>query len=205
MGDVVVGFTSQEAERLSGLSSRRLQYWDETNFIRPSISARQGRGVPRLYTFQDLVQLRVAAILRNQLSLQALRRLKLYLDVGAPFASVRFGLLSGDDVVYLGPAGQIEAAKSPGQVVVTFDVPLREIKADLESRIRRARQRHGVGRFQRRRGIIANQETFAGTRIPSSSVERMLDAGWAAKRILNEYPDLRPADIAAVRQRRKAG
>ena len=71
-----LAFTTDEARRLTGLSARRLQYWDETDFIRPSVAARQGRGLPRLYSLRDLIQLRVAVQLRDRLSLQALRRLK---------------------------------------------------------------------------------------------------------------------------------
>src|SRR3990172_11665076 len=69
-------FNTNDAQRLSGVSARRLQYWDETDFIRPSIAARKGRGWPRLYAFRDIVQLRVAALLRDRLSLPALRRPK---------------------------------------------------------------------------------------------------------------------------------
>jgi DNA-binding transcriptional MerR regulator len=86
----MLAFTTDEAQRLTGLSARRLQYWDETDFIRPAVAARQGRGWPRLYSFRDLVQLCVAAQLRDPLSLQALRRLKDALDTEAPFATVRF-------------------------------------------------------------------------------------------------------------------
>lgn len=128
MTDVVQALTTREAERLASLTARRFQYWDETDFIRPSIAARGGRRAPRLYSFRDIVQLRVAARLRDFLSRQALRRLKEALDVDATFASVSFGLLANQDVVYLGPTGQLEEARRPGQIIATFDVPLLEIR-----------------------------------------------------------------------------
>jgi DNA-binding transcriptional MerR regulator len=125
-------FNTSDAQRLSGVSARRLQYWDETDFIRPSIAARQGRGWPRLYAFRDIVQLRVAALLRDRLSLQALRRLKVSLDIDAPFATVRFAVdPSTNELVYLGPTGQPESPRAPGQIVLTFELPLAEIRADL--------------------------------------------------------------------------
>ncbi len=199
---VQLAFTANEVQRLTGLSARRLQYWDETDFIRPSVAARQGRGWPRLYSFQDLVQLRVAAQLRDQLSLQALRRLKAALDIGAPFAAVRFLVTSSNEVAYVGPTGQAEAAKTPGQIVMTIDVPLREIRTDLETRVGRLRKRHGVGKVAATRGILASSERIAGTRIPAKAVERLLAAGWSDARILGEYPDLRPGDLRAARARR---
>ena len=202
----LAAFTTREAQRLSGLSPRRLQYWDETDFIRPSVAARGGRGLPRLYGFRDLVQLRVAAQLRDRLSLQALRRLKAALDLDAPFAEVRFALLPDDEVVYLGPDGHYEAARSPGQIVLEFAVPLREIRSALELDVAELRRRRGEGTIERRRGVLGSQPVFAGTRIRPEAVIGLLEEGWDERRIIDEYPDLRPSDIKAARAyARRAG
>jgi uncharacterized protein (DUF433 family) len=197
----VLAFTAREVQRLTGLSSRRLQYWDETDFIRPSVAARQGRGWPRLYSFRDLVQLRVAGQLRDQLSLQALRRLKAALDVDAPFAEVRFLVTSSNEVIYVGPSGLHEAAKAPGQIAMTIDVPLREIRGDLERRIGLMRHRHGIGQVATVRGVLAGKPTIAGTRITPAAVARLVAAGWTDAKILSEFPDLRPGDLRALRSR----
>ena len=202
----LAAFTTREAQRLSGLSPRRLQYWDETDFIRPSVAARGGRGLPRLYGFRDLVQLRVAAQLRDRLSLQALRRLKAALDLDAPFAEVRFALLPDDEVVNLGPSGHYEAARSPGQIVLEFAVPLREIRSALELDVAELRRRRGEGTIERRRGVLGSQPVFAGTRIRPEAVIGLLEEGWDERRIIDEYPDLRPSDIKAARAyARRAG
>jgi uncharacterized protein (DUF433 family) len=203
--NVVIAFTAREVQRLTELSARRIQYWDETDFVRPSVSARMGRGWPRLYSFQDLIQLRVAAQLRDQLSLQALRRLKAALDVDAPFAVVRFLVTASNEVVYVGPTGQTEAAKAPGQIAMTIDVPLREIRGDLERRIDRMRRRRGVGKIEKGRGVLAGQQRVAGTRITAAAVARLVAAGWTQAQIIEQYPDLRDADIRAVIRVTKAG
>lgn len=204
-----LAFTAREAQRVTGLSNRRLQYWDETDFIRPSVAARQGRGWPRLYSFRDLIQLRIAAQLRGQLSLQALRRLKAALDVDAPFAELRFAVLGGNEVVYLGPTGQAEAVKAPGQIVLTFDVPLQEIRADLQGRIRELRMRRETGTIGKARGVLGSKDLIRGTRITPGAIQRMLASGWSESRILDEFPELEEADIAAARayasQTRRAG
>ena len=202
----IAAFTTKDAERLTGLSPRRLQYWDETDFIRPSVAARGGRGLPRLYGFRDLVQLRVAAQLRDRLSLQALRRLKEALDLDAPFAEVRFALLPDDEVVYLGPTGHYEAARAPGQIVLEFAVPIREIRSTLERDAAVLRERRGAGAIEQRRGVVGNQPAFAGTRIRPEAVLTLMADGWDDHRILDEYPDLRPADLKAARAyARRAG
>lgn len=206
MGDAILAFTTKEVQRLTGLSARRLQYWDETAFIRPSVAARQGRGSPRLYGFQDLVQLRIAGRLRDQLSLQALRRLKIALDVEAPFATLRFAIGPHNEVVYVGPTGQHEAARFPGQIIMTFEVPLEEIRNDLSERIVELRRRRGVGKIEQKRGVLSGRPRIGGTRISAAAVARLVRAGWSPERIHDEFPELEPADVAAaVRTQDRAG
>lgn len=205
----LLAFTTKEAQRLTGLSARRLQYWDETAFITPSVAARQGRGWPRLYGFRDLVQLRIAAQLRDRLSLQALRRLKAALDVDAPFATVRFAISPGGETVYVGPTGAPEAAHAPGQIVVTFDLPLDEIRADLQERIHELRTRQHAGDVSRSRGLMGGKPVMRGTRITPQSIVQMLAEGWSRKRILDEFQDLGSDDIDAAvdfsQRQRRAG
>lgn len=201
MADVIAAFSTLEAKALTGVSLRRLQYWDETGFIRPSVAAREGRGSPRLYSFRDLVQLRIVARLRSQLSLQALRKLKDALDVDAPFATIRFGLLPGGEVVYLGPGGQPESARRPGQITMTFDIELEEIRADLSGAIRTLRERTGIGQVSRRRGVLAGQLAVKGTRVTPAAIRRVIHRGWSVERVLDEYPDLRVEDVDAALHR----
>ncbi len=205
MAGVVKAFTTREAQQLTGLTARRLQYWDETDFIRPSIAARKGRGSPRLYSFRDLVQLRVAAMLRSSLPLQALRRLKAFLDQEAPFATVTFAVRPDGEVVYLGPTGQPEAAREPGQIVMRFDVPFEEIRASLTSDIADARRRTEFGKVARRRGVLGNRPALSGTRIPPETVVRLVEAGWTQRRIVSEYPELTAADIEAALSHARRG
>jgi DNA-binding transcriptional MerR regulator len=68
-------YNSKTASRLVGVSLRQLQYWDEQHFIRPSIKAAGGRGTKRLYSFHDLVCLKVVKQLtRHGFSLKKIRR-----------------------------------------------------------------------------------------------------------------------------------
>jgi DNA-binding transcriptional MerR regulator len=68
-------FNSKTVSRIVGVSLRQIQYWDERGFIRPSVKTAGGRGTKRLYSFSDLVQLKVVKDLANHgLSLQRIRR-----------------------------------------------------------------------------------------------------------------------------------
>lgn len=70
------GFTSHQACRLTGCTPRQLRYWDSIDLVKPSIQQTGGRpGVPRLYSFRDLIALRVVtSLLDGGMSLQRVRR-----------------------------------------------------------------------------------------------------------------------------------
>ena len=68
-------YDSKTASRLVGVSLRQLQYWDEQDFIRPSVQLAEGRGTKRLYSFHDLVCLKVVRDLAHHgFNLQKIRR-----------------------------------------------------------------------------------------------------------------------------------
>jgi DNA-binding transcriptional MerR regulator len=63
------------ASHIVGVSLRQIQYWDEQGFIRPSVKLAEGRGTKRLYSFHDLICLKVVKDLaRHGLSLHKIRR-----------------------------------------------------------------------------------------------------------------------------------
>jgi DNA-binding transcriptional MerR regulator len=73
---VVPGYTSREAARLSAVPFFTVDYWDRSKFLKPSIarSHGRGRGRGRLYSYTDILRLRIARELREQhVSLQTLR------------------------------------------------------------------------------------------------------------------------------------
>ena len=68
-------YDSKTASGIVGVSLRQIQYWDEQGFIRPSVKLAGGRGTKRLYSFHDLIWLKVVKDLTQYgLSLQKVRR-----------------------------------------------------------------------------------------------------------------------------------
>lgn len=69
-------FTAEQACRLTNCTHHQLRYWDRVGLIKPSVQESGGRpGVRRLYSFRDLVALRVVrSLLDNGMSLQRVRR-----------------------------------------------------------------------------------------------------------------------------------
>lgn len=82
------GFGVRQASRLTGCTPRQLRYWDEIGFVGPSVQGTTGRpGHPRIYSFRDLVVLRVVRSLLDQgMSLQQVRRAFAYLAADAGLA-----------------------------------------------------------------------------------------------------------------------
>jgi DNA-binding transcriptional MerR regulator len=70
------GFTAHQASKLTGCTPRQLRYWDQIGLVRPSIQQTGGRpGVPRVYSFRDMVALKVVKSLQDRgMSLQRVRR-----------------------------------------------------------------------------------------------------------------------------------
>lgn len=99
-------FNSKMVSRIVGVSLRQIQYWDEQGFIRPSVKLAEGRGTKRLYSFSDLVQLKVVKDLTDYgLSLQRIRRCLSYLkrsfpETGRPLSSLRY-LTDGEKLFVL--------------------------------------------------------------------------------------------------------
>ncbi len=83
------GFTAQQASQLTGCTQHQLRYWDRVDLVRPSIQGTGGRpGVRRLYSFRDLVALRVVrSLLDNGMSVQRVRRAWDYLRRNADMDS----------------------------------------------------------------------------------------------------------------------
>jgi DNA-binding transcriptional MerR regulator len=61
---------------LTSCTQRQLRYWDQVGLVKPSVQGTGGRpGVPRLYSFRDLVALKVVrSLLDGGMSLQRVRR-----------------------------------------------------------------------------------------------------------------------------------
>jgi DNA-binding transcriptional MerR regulator len=74
------GYRVPEVQRIVGISYRQLDYWARTGLVRPSIRDAQGSGTQRLYSFQDLLVLKVIRrLLDIGVSLQKVRKAVEYL------------------------------------------------------------------------------------------------------------------------------
>jgi uncharacterized protein (DUF433 family) len=74
---------------------------------------------------------------------------------------------------------------------------LKRVAADIRAKVagRRRRTPSDYGQIVKRRQIARNAAVLAGTRIPTSAVWNLHEAGYGYAAILREYPRLTPLDI----------
>jgi DNA-binding transcriptional MerR regulator len=121
------------------LSIRQIDYWDRTHFIKPSVHEASGYGSMRLYSFNDLVQLKLAKTLLDKgVSLQKIRKAIIYLrknmpEIKKPLLELRF-LTDGETIFVLTKNQKkiIDTLKS-GQLV--FSIALGEIVENLKGEV----------------------------------------------------------------------
>jgi predicted RNase H-like HicB family nuclease len=125
--------------KITGLSKRQVDYWDTTHFIKPSISEASGYGSVRLYSFTDLIQLKVAKTLKDAgISLQKIRKSLNYLrkhipEIENPLAEMRF-ITDGESIFVLTSDKNIILDTLKGGQLV-FAIALGEIVQELNGEV----------------------------------------------------------------------
>ena len=129
------GFSGQQAAQVVGITYRQLDYWARTNLLRPSAADAQGSGSRRIYTYRDLLELKVIKdMLDAGIKLGSVRNIFDYLRVqlDADIASAHL-VVSGGSVVLCNGDELLDVVRN-GQGVLNV-LPLRSVKADVDARI----------------------------------------------------------------------
>jgi predicted RNase H-like HicB family nuclease len=122
--------------KLAGVTYRRLDYWARTGLVGSSIREAAGHGSRRVYSFEDLVALRVVArLLDAGVSLQAVRRAVEYLKrhTERPLNTLALAAKRNRVFVLTGNPAKIIEATAQGQVVIAIDVEpiVKDLRADV--------------------------------------------------------------------------
>lgn len=128
-------FRAPQVCNLVGITYRQLDYWARTGLLKPSVRSARGSGSQRLYSFTDVVQLKV---------------IKRLLDAGMSLKKIRQAIdilrnqLQSDlaDVTLLSDGQTIYAAHSAEEVVDVFrrgqgvfGIAVGPVQAELEGQI----------------------------------------------------------------------
>ena len=130
-----IGYRGASAAAAAGISYRQLDYWDRTALVVPSIQTATGSGSQRLYSFRDILVLKlVKRLLDTGVSLQQIRIAVEQLKVAGISDLTNTTLMSDGARVYL-CTSQDEVIDLLGQGQGVFGIAvgrvLREVEATL--------------------------------------------------------------------------
>ena len=135
--DPKVGYRGNSAASAAGISYRQLDYWDRTALVQPGVRGAAGSGSQRLYSFRDILVLKlVKRLLDAGVSLQQIRLAVGVLRVAGIGDLAKITLISDGAKVYLCTSGdQVIDLIDKGQGVFGISVGkvLGEVEATLSS------------------------------------------------------------------------
>jgi DNA-binding transcriptional MerR regulator len=130
------GFRGPQVCVVVGITYRQLDYWARTDLVRPSLHDAAGSGTQRLYSYRDLVELKVVkSLLDAGVSLQTARKAIDYLrdHLGENLASASLVLDGAKSVLAIND-DQIVDLLRHGQGVLNI-VPLSRMVDALDAEI----------------------------------------------------------------------
>ena len=119
-----------------GITYRQLDYWTRTELIRPSVADAKGSGTQRLYSYRDLLELKVIkSLLDAGFDLRKVRKVIDYVrqNIGENVAAANLVITGGDSVLLQSEEELIDLLRN-GQGVLNI-VPLGGLETELETQI----------------------------------------------------------------------
>jgi DNA-binding transcriptional MerR regulator len=132
------GYRGPQACKIVGITYRQLDYWTRTGLVTPSIQRAQGSGTQRLYSFNDLLQLKV---IKNLLEAGAsLERVRQAIDYVRKNFSDNWSRLTivtdGQGVYACTSAAEVVDLLRSGQGVLGAVVAVDKVEEQLEGALR---------------------------------------------------------------------
>lgn len=206
---IIGAFSEEQVSSLTGLSRAQLRAWNRRGFIRPEFKSGDNprRPFTYIYSFKDLLKLRVLNQLRNvyNVPMGELERVERELsEIGDEKWTSQRLWVHNRKVVFEEPESSRKREISTKQFIA--EIPLEVITTDARTDIAKLNRRQAdeVGKIITKRHLHSSEPVFAGTRVPVAAVIGYLDAGFADNDIMRRLPDLEAADIEAARDLRKA-
>ena len=128
------GFSGTKAASVVGISYRQLDYWARTDLIRPSLTDAAGSGSRRMYSYRDLLELRVIkSLLDAGIKLESVRKAFNYLrDQADTDIATATLVISGNDVLLCDGEMLIDIVRRGGQGVLNV-LAIGSVKTDLDA------------------------------------------------------------------------
>ena len=141
-----VGFSGRKTAEVVGITYRQLDYWARTDLVRPSLAEAHGSGSRRLYSYRDLLELKVIkTLLDSGLKLESVREVFTYMreQLGEDISSANL-VISGKSSVLVRSDGELIDVLQKGQGVLNV-LALAGVKDEIDARIVELRPASEVG------------------------------------------------------------
>jgi DNA-binding transcriptional MerR regulator len=130
------GYSGTQTAKIVGITYRQLDYWARTDLLKPSLAEATGSGSRRMYSYRDLLELRIIKTLLDAgIKLESVRDVftNLRATVGSDISSANI-VISGTSSVVLRTNDELIELMSRGQGVLNI-LPLAGVKAGVDAGI----------------------------------------------------------------------
>ncbi len=130
------GYNSKRTAEIAGITYRQLDYWARQDIVRPALTKASGSGSRRLYSYRDLLELRVIkTLLDSGIKLQQVRKGLDYMrdQLGENVTSANL-VISGTSSVVVNTGEELIEILQNGQGVLNV-LPLGGVKDTVDERI----------------------------------------------------------------------
>ena len=131
------GYRGPQVCKIVGITYRQLDHWDRPGLLSPSLAAARGSGTQRLYSYRDVVVLRIIKqLLDSGVTLQRARKaIEFFRDsLGEDLAAANLVLGASDSVLARDGDELLDLLRG-GQGVFNV-IPLSGVVTDVEAAIR---------------------------------------------------------------------
>jgi len=131
------GYSGTKAAKIVGITYRQLDYWTRTELVRPSLAVAEGSGSRRLYSYRDLLELRmIKTLLDAGIRLEHVRDAFSYLreHVSTDITAAHI-VINGSSVTLCEGDQLVDVLRRPGQGVLNV-LALADVKDDVDAGLR---------------------------------------------------------------------
>ena len=134
--NVAESYRGPQVCSIVGITYRKLDYWARTDLIRPSVADAKGSGTQRLYSYSDLLELKVIkSLLDSGFDLKKVRAIIGYVrdNLGEDVATANL-VITGSDSVLTQTGEELVDVLRNGQGVLNI-VPIGGLTTELQAQI----------------------------------------------------------------------
>ena len=134
--EIEQSYSGKRTAEIVGITYRQLDYWARTDLVRPSLQMARGSGSRRLYSYRDLLELKVIkSLLDSGIRLEQVRKVFSYMrnHLGEDVASANL-VIDGSNSVLVNTGEELIDLLQNGQGVLNV-LPLAGVKEEVDGRI----------------------------------------------------------------------